>query len=47
MFSVSLVMDVEDGKELGETAPIVEELEPFQQEAATDSRSARHATDLD
>ena len=43
-FSVSLVMDVEDGEELGETALIVEELEPFQQEAAKDSRNARHAT---
>jgi hypothetical protein len=47
MFSVSLVMDVEDGGELGETALIVEELEPFQQEAAIGSRSASHVTDLD
>jgi hypothetical protein len=47
MSSVSLVMDVEDGEERGETAPIVEELERFQQEAATDSRSVRNATGLD
>jgi hypothetical protein len=46
MLFASLVMDVEDGEALGETAPTVEELEHFRPEAAIELGSASHAADL-
>jgi hypothetical protein len=46
MPSASLVMDVEDGEALGESAQTVEELEHFPLNEATELRSASRAAGL-